>query len=150
VLWQHLLPKLEYGLYASYFNKKECKGIDTVVNGTFLPLLKINRNTPRAVVHGPTKYGGIAIPDCYTRQTQHHLKYMIKQLRWDNTLAGDILNTLDNVQLASRFVTPKPLALLHAANIKLYAMKIQIAAAMVLERQLILLLHKVRFVLSLS
>ena len=51
-------------------------------------------------------YGGMVIPDCYTRQTQHHLKYMIKQLRWDETLAGDILTTLDNVQLASGFVTP--------------------------------------------
>ena len=40
------------------------------------------------------------------RQSQLHLKYMIKQLRWDETVAGDILTTLDNIQLASGFVTP--------------------------------------------
>ena len=65
VIWQRLLPKLDYGLHAAYFNKKESKGIDKIVNGTFLRLLKMNRNTPRAVIHGPTKYGGMAIPDCY-------------------------------------------------------------------------------------
>eukprot|EP00956_Cyclotella_meneghiniana_P028516 scaffold66584_cov56-Cyclotella_meneghiniana.AAC.3 len=50
--------------------------------------------------------GGLAMPDCYTRQTQHHIKYMIKQLRWDKTIGGDILTTLDNIQLASGFTSP--------------------------------------------
>ena len=105
-LLQRLLPKLDYGLYASYFNKRQSTEIDKVINASFLPRLRINRNTDRAIVHGPRMYGGLEIPNVYTRQTQHHIKYIIKQLRWNSTLANDILTALDNVQLASGFVTP--------------------------------------------
>jgi hypothetical protein len=31
---------------------------------------------------------------------------MIKQLRWNNSLANDIFTALDNVRLASGFVSP--------------------------------------------
>jgi hypothetical protein len=31
---------------------------------------------------------------------------MLKQLRWNQTVGGDIITTLDNIQLASGFVTP--------------------------------------------
>jgi hypothetical protein len=61
---------------------------------------------PRAVVFGPVKYGGMSIPDVYTRQTQLHAKYLIQQLRWDKTVANDFLVTLSNLQLESGFVTP--------------------------------------------
>jgi hypothetical protein len=80
--------------------------IDKVINASFLPRLGIYRNTKRAIIHGPRIYGGLEMPNVYTRQTQHHIKYMIKQLRWNSTLANDILTALDNVQLASGFVTP--------------------------------------------
>jgi hypothetical protein len=105
-LLQRLLPKLDYGLYASHFTKKQCEDIDKVINASFLPRLRINRNTARAIVFGPREYGGLEMPDVYTRQTQHHLKYILKQLRWNSTLANDILTTLDNIQLASGFVSP--------------------------------------------
>ena len=105
-LWQRLLPKIDYGLHTSYFSKKQCKKMDTSVFGTFLPPMRPNRNTPRAVVHGPTRYGGLELTDTRTRQTQHHVKGMIKYLRWDQTVGGDILTTLDNIQLASGFVSP--------------------------------------------
>ncbi|KAL3796822.1 hypothetical protein ACHAWO_002060 [Cyclotella atomus] len=105
-LLQRLLPKLDYGLYASYFNKRQCTNIDKVINASFLPRLRINRKTSRAVIYGPRAYGGLEMPDVYTRQTQHHIKYMIKQLRWDSTLTNDILTALDNIQLASGFISP--------------------------------------------
>ena len=106
VLWQRLLPKLDYGLHTSYLTKRQSESIDKVINSTILPRITINRNTPRAVIHGPLKFGGMSMADTYTRQTQHHLKYMVKQLRWNKTVAGDILATLDNIQLASGFTTP--------------------------------------------
>jgi hypothetical protein len=58
-LFQRLLPKLDYSLYASYFSEKQCKNIDKVINAAFLPRLRINRNTKRDVVYGPSKYGGL-------------------------------------------------------------------------------------------
>jgi len=105
-LLQRLLPKLDYGLHASYFTKPQCTDIDKVINASILPRLRINRNTPRAIIYGPRAYGGLEMPDIYTRQTQHHIKYMIKQLRWNSTLANDILTALDNIQLASGFTSP--------------------------------------------
>jgi hypothetical protein len=48
----------------------------------------------------------LELTDTRTRQTQHHVKGMIKYLRWDQTVGGDIVTTLDNIQLASGFVSP--------------------------------------------
>jgi hypothetical protein len=42
-LWQRLLPKLDYGLHASYFSKKQCKQMDCLINSTFLPQMRLNR-----------------------------------------------------------------------------------------------------------
>jgi hypothetical protein len=77
-----------------------------LINSTFLPPMRLNCNTPRAVVHGPLRYGGLGIADTRTRQTQLHVKDLIKYLRWDQTVGGDILTALDNIQLASGFVNP--------------------------------------------
>jgi hypothetical protein len=104
--YSRLLLKNDYTLKASYFSVKECKKLDTIITNAFLPLMKINRNMPRAVVFGPFKYGGMAFPDMYTRQTQLHAKYAIRQLRWNGTVANDLLVTLDNLQLELGFTTP--------------------------------------------
>ena len=105
-LLQRLLPKLDYALHASFFTDKQCHNIDKQINAAFLPRMGLNRNTPRDLVHGPVAYGGLDIPDTYTRQTQLHAKYFLKQIRWNQTVAGDLLTTLDNIQLASGFVSP--------------------------------------------
>jgi hypothetical protein len=106
VLYRRLLPKNDYTLKASYLTCKQSHQLDKLITNAFLPSLKLNRNMPRAVVFGPVKYGGMSIPDVYTRQTQLHAKYLIQQLRWDKTVANDFLVTLSNLQLESGFVTP--------------------------------------------
>ena len=45
-------------------------------------------------------------PDMYTLQDQVQLEYLLKQLRWDKTVANDLLTTLDNVQLCSGWIRP--------------------------------------------
>ena len=45
-------------------------------------------------------------PETYTMQDQAQIPYIIKQLRWDKTVANDILVTLDHLQLISGLVTP--------------------------------------------
>jgi hypothetical protein len=50
--------------------------------------------------------GGMEFPETRTLQNQTQIPFMIKQLRWDKTLANDILVTLDHVQLLSSFTTP--------------------------------------------
>jgi hypothetical protein len=46
------------------------------------------------------------LPDTHTLQDQVQLKYLIKQLRWDKTVANCFLVALDSVQLCSGFTTP--------------------------------------------
>ena len=60
--------------------------------------MRMNRNMPNAVIFGPVEYGGMEHPEGYTLQDQTQLPYIIKQLRWDHTVANDILVTLDILQ----------------------------------------------------
>jgi hypothetical protein len=50
--------------------------------------------------------GGMAFPEAYTMQDQAQIQYIIKQLRWNKTVANDILVILDHIQLTSGFVAP--------------------------------------------
>jgi len=50
--------------------------------------------------------GGMEFPEVHTLQNQTQVPYMLKQLKWDKTLANDILVTLDHVQLLTGFTTP--------------------------------------------
>lgn len=52
------------------------------------------------------EFGGLEFPEVYTLQDQVQLDYLIKQLRWDHTVANDFLVTLDSVQMCSGFTTP--------------------------------------------
>ena len=45
-------------------------------------------------------------PECYTLQDQLQISYLIKQLRWDETVANDTKAFFQNLQLASGFVRP--------------------------------------------
>ena len=94
-----------YGMRLSYFTQKECQELDVIVNRTFLPLMKVNRGTPRAVVHGPLQYGGMAIAKHSARQDKWGIDFMIMTLRWDKTTANDIITVLDAFQLISGFAT---------------------------------------------
>ena len=45
-------------------------------------------------------------PDTYALQDQLQITDVIRQLRWDKTVANDILVTLDNIQLNAGFAIP--------------------------------------------
>ena len=62
MLKRRLIPQTTYGVRLSQFTPKQCNELDKIVNRTFLPIMKINRSTPRALVHGPLQYGGMDIP----------------------------------------------------------------------------------------
>ncbi len=67
--------------------------------------MRLNRHLPGAVLYGPIFMGGMDFPETYTMQDQAQIPYIIKQLRWDKTVANDILVTLDHLQLISGLVT---------------------------------------------
>ena len=106
MLNRRLVPQTTYGMRLSQFNEKQCHQLDVVTLGTFLPLLIVNRSTPRAVVHGPTQYGGMNIVKHMALQDQWGLHYFVQSLCWDDIIANDIITVLDAYQLVSGFVTP--------------------------------------------
>ena len=61
---------------------------------------------PDAVIFGTMSHGVMEFPEAYTPQDQLQIPDIIRQLRWDKTVANDILVTLDNIQLNAGFVKP--------------------------------------------
>lgn len=123
LLTQRLIPKLSYALHGTSFTLKQCKQINTLIRRTIVPRVRLNRNFPSAVLYGQMEFGGLEFPEVYTLQDQVQLDYLIKQLRWDHTVANDFLVTLDSVQMCSGFTSPileattEPMAYLSASYI---------------------------------
>ena len=106
LLVQRLVPKLSYALHGTSFTLKQCNQINSLIRRTIVPRIRLNRNFPGAALYGPLEFGGLEFPEMYTLQDQVQLDYLIKQLRWDRTVANDFLVTLDSVQMCSGFTTP--------------------------------------------
>ncbi|KAL7536722.1 hypothetical protein ACHAWF_007008 [Thalassiosira exigua] len=101
MLTRRLIPQTTYGMRLPQFNQKQCHKLDVQVMRVFLPLLKVNRKMPRAVVHGPLQYGGMNILKHSALQDQWGLHYFVQSLRWDKIVANDILTVLDAYQQVS-------------------------------------------------
>ena len=98
-LTQRLLPKMQYVLHTTSFTQKQCDRMNTIITNTFLPRMRLNRHFPRAVLYSAIRHGGMAFPETRTLQLSTQLTYLTKQLRWNHTVANDLLVTLDSLQL---------------------------------------------------
>lgn len=106
LLNQRIIPKLTYALHLSSFSRERCHSIDSLLRRTILPRIRLNRNFPAAVLHGPIELGGLEFPCVYTLQLATQTRYVLKQLRWNKTVANDILVTLDTLQLVTGLQRP--------------------------------------------
>jgi hypothetical protein len=81
LLHQRLLMQTRYGLVLSQFTPKQCHPMMVLINGTFLPLMRVHQRTPRAVVWGPISLGGLGLnTNIYNLQTQCSVGYLIRSL----------------------------------------------------------------------
>ncbi|KAL7544883.1 hypothetical protein ACHAWF_012867 [Thalassiosira exigua] len=101
-----LAPKISYPMTLSNMDKKQCGELNTLHRRTFLPMMKLNRNTPNAVVFGPIEMGGMELPEAEALQAQCGLTYIVRCLRHDTTVVKDFLTTLDWIQHRSGWVRP--------------------------------------------
>ena len=106
LLYQRLVPKISYALHGTAFSRSQCGKINSCIRQTILPRLRLNRHYPSPVLYGPAEYGGMEFPEVYTLQDIIQLEYLIKQLRWDKTVANDFLVALDSVQICAGFTSP--------------------------------------------
>lgn len=83
------MPKITFCLLITTFTMEQCNKIQCPVFQATLPRLGLNRNFPRAVIYGPTRFGGLAFPHLYTEQGLLHLKWLIffaRNMRQTSTL----------------------------------------------------------------
>ena len=74
-----LYPSATYGLMATTLSEKQCHEAFVPIRNKVLPKMKICRNAPAALVHGPSEYGGLNIKDFYTLQGIAHIKALIEE-----------------------------------------------------------------------
>ena len=77
----YLSPKIGYALPVSMFTFQESNYIQAPALMVTLPKLKLNRNTARAIIHGPSDYGGLTIRHVYGEQGYGQLRLLLGHLR---------------------------------------------------------------------
>ena len=99
-------PSITYSLPFTSLMQKQCKPIQSQVLTGALPKLGYNQNLPRAIVHGPSEYGGINPHPTYQLQGAHHIVLFIKYINQENNRT-QLLNTMiESTQLESGLQTP--------------------------------------------
>jgi hypothetical protein len=96
---QHLLPKLRFQLPVLSLTKHDCDKLLSIALHAFLPKIHINRNTSRAIVHGPFSIGGLAIPHIHTVQGIDKLHLFLGHLRLHDDTGKFIHIDLTYIQL---------------------------------------------------
>ncbi len=87
-----ILRKLSYPLPATYLTKTECEAIMRPILNAALPASGIVRTFPRAMVHAPLKYQGLAVPHLYTVQEISHIIRLMKFGPTKFQLTGKLLS----------------------------------------------------------
>ena len=104
LVWQSLqttiLKSLAYPLPATTLTEKQCLTILQPVLIAGLPRAGIARTFPRAVVYGPSKFGGLGIPHLYCEQHLDQIEMIIKFSKNSTQLTGQLFRlSLEQLQL---------------------------------------------------
>ena len=78
VLYQHLVPKLEYKMQPTSLTKERCKPINTLSRQAILPPMRLNRNMPDAFIFGTIRHGGMEFPEAYILRDQLQIPDFIR------------------------------------------------------------------------
>lgn len=78
---QYLLPKIRYQPPLLLLSLSDCDKLMSPILTAILPKMHTNRNTSRAIVHGPEAFGGMALPHLHTIQGIDKLKLFLGHLR---------------------------------------------------------------------
>ena len=95
-----------YSLPSVNIGEKDLNKIQYKALEQFVPALGYNRGFPRAVLLGPTDYGGAAIPHLYTECNIQKLEMIIMHVRANTELGILFRINLNWIQLISGLTTP--------------------------------------------
>jgi hypothetical protein len=81
-------PAITYPLITCFFTSTEIRQIDFVMSQLKCSALGgLNRNFPRAVLHGPPELGGMDIPSSKQKITSERINYFIYNIRHDSSIS---------------------------------------------------------------
>ena len=80
-------PALTHPLHHTLFTDAQCNIIQSSIINAILPKMGYNRHMPRAVIFGPTTYGGSGLADAKVEQAVHLIMDMITDIQ-RSTLVG--------------------------------------------------------------
>jgi hypothetical protein len=87
--WKTTISKtLEYPLPVTTLSQAQCKKLTSIVAKAALPKCGIMRSFPRALLHGPKKYGGLEVPDFFVEQGISHINRLIRYSVTDRHSTG--------------------------------------------------------------
>jgi hypothetical protein len=92
-------PMIRYCLPITTFSDTQCNKIQSPFICTFLNKLGMNRHTPRVVVWGPYKYGGLDIMNVSIDQLSAHLNMIINNIRKGNETGRSIMLAMGMYQM---------------------------------------------------
>jgi hypothetical protein len=107
--WSYLLflrPCLTYPLPCTSLTQKQYRAIQAPALAALLPKLHLNRHTPRAVLFGGLKYGGLDLPELYTDQGFGQLRLLIGHLKLRDEVGLQIICFLSELQLFIGTIQP--------------------------------------------
>ena len=99
------IPGVTYPSVATYLERELVK-IENKAIMVFLPKMRYNRTTARAVVYGPEDHGGIGIKSLYAEQSIAQITAMIQHTRLYSPLGQTIRINLDWVQIIAGIQRP--------------------------------------------
>jgi hypothetical protein len=91
--------QLTFCLGALFLQEKECNLIQGPALRATLSKLHLNRNTARAIIFGPQRYGGLNLPNLYTSQGIRQLTLLIGHIRIGDDTGSLMLIDLSHLQL---------------------------------------------------
>ena len=95
-----ILRQLSFPLAATTFTKQECDGLLTPLLAVALPAAGLNRNFPRAILHGPKEQQGFELPHPYVEQGIAHMQRLVECPLRDNSITGQLLRaSVEQLQL---------------------------------------------------
>ena len=107
-------PAMLYCLPATNISEKVLDKIQNKALESFVPALGYNKTFPRAVLLGPTDYGGEAIPHLYTEGRIQQIEYLMMHIRANTELGILFKINIDWLQLTAGlgegfFTTHRPI-----------------------------------------
>ena len=92
-------PAIGYCLPITTFTDTKCDTIQRPFYRELLPKIGFNRNTARAIIFGPQKFGGMQLMDLKVEQIARHVSNLITHIRRGDRVGKTILAGIDHYQL---------------------------------------------------